>query len=74
MLRKGNAAARDAAFDALLQHIGAALETDLTLGGVAFGLTYGRPEPAIKAIAGAPAIKSATLTVTIDYETNAPLA
>jgi hypothetical protein len=37
-------------------------------------VTYGRPEPAIEAIAGAPAIKSATLTVTIDYETAAPLA
>jgi hypothetical protein len=68
------AAALDAAFDALLQQIGAALEADPTLGSLAFGLTYGRPEPAIEAIAGAPAIKSATLTVTVDYETGAPLA
>jgi hypothetical protein len=30
-LEKGDAAARDAAFDALLQHIGAALEADPTL-------------------------------------------
>ena len=36
--------------------------------------TYGRPEPSIEPIAGAPALKSATLTVTIDYETDAPLA
>ena len=43
-------------------------------GGLAFGLTYGRPEPAIEAIAGAPAIKSANLSVTIDYETSAPLS
>jgi len=73
-LEEGDAAARDAAFDALLQQIGAALETDPTLGGLAFGLTYGRPEPAIEAVAGASAIKTATLIVTVDYETGTPLA
>jgi hypothetical protein len=73
-VEEGDAAARDAAFDALLQQIGAALEADPSLGDLAFGLTYGRPEPAIEAMAGAPAIKSATLTVTIDYEVAAPLA
>jgi hypothetical protein len=31
------------------------------------------PQPAIEAIAGAPGIKSATLTVTVDYESDAPL-
>ena len=70
----GDAAARDATFDALLQQIGVALEAGPRLGGLAFGLTYGRPEPSIEAIAGAPAIKSATLTVTVDYEADAPLA
>ena len=73
-VEQGDAAARDAAFDDLLQQIGAALEADPTLGGLAFGLTYGRPEPSIEAVAGAPAIKSATLSVTVDYETGAPLA
>jgi hypothetical protein len=73
-LEEGDAAARDADFDALLQQIGAALEVDPTLGGVAFGLTYGRPETSIESIAGAPAIKSATLTVIVDYETNTPLS
>jgi hypothetical protein len=73
-VEEGDAAARDAAFDALLQQIGAALEADPTLGGLAFGLTYGRPEPSIEAVAGARAIKSATLTVTVDYETSAPLS
>jgi hypothetical protein len=73
-LEQGDAATRDAAFDSLLQQIGVALEADPTLGGLAFGLTYGRPEPGIEAVAGAPAIKTATLTVTVDYETDAPLA
>jgi hypothetical protein len=73
-IEEGDAAARDAAFDDVLQQIGAVLEADSSLGGLAFGLTYGRPEPSIEAIAGAPAIKSATLTVTVDYESDAPLA
>ena len=73
-VEEGNAAVRDTAFDDLLQQIGTALDADPTLGGLAFGLTYGRPETSIEAIAGAPAIKSATLTVTIEYETAAPLA
>jgi hypothetical protein len=73
-VEQGNAAVRDSAFDGLLQQIGAALQADPTLGGLAFGLTYGRPEPAIEAVAGAPALKSATLTVIVDYETNTPLS
>jgi hypothetical protein len=72
--RRGDPAARDAAFDGLLQQIGVALEADPTLGWLAFGVTYGRPESSIEAVVGAPAVKSATLTVTVDYESDAPLA
>ena len=73
-IEEGDAAARDAAFDALLQQIGTTLEADPMLGGLAFGMTYGRSEPSIEAVAGAPAMKTATLTVTIDCESDAPLA
>jgi hypothetical protein len=73
-VEEGDAAARDAAFDALLQQIGAALEADPTLGDLAFGMTYGRPEPSIEAVAGALAIKTATLSVIVDYESDARLA
>jgi hypothetical protein len=73
-VEEGDAAARDVAFDDLLQGIGTAFEADPTLGGLALGLTYGRPEPSIEAVAGAPAIKGARLPVTVDYETDAPLA
>jgi hypothetical protein len=73
-VEEGDAPARDAAFDALLQQVGSTLEADPTLGGLAFGLTYGRPEPSIDPIAGAPAIKTATLTATVDYESDAPLS
>ena len=69
----GDAAVRDAAFDALLQQIDIALEADPTLSGLAFGLIYGRPEISIEAVAGAPAIKSGTLNVTVEYETETPL-
>ena len=73
-VEEGDAAVRDSAFDDLLQQIGTALDADPTLGGFAFGLTYGRPEPSIEAVAGAPAIKSATLSVTADYEAETPLS
>jgi hypothetical protein len=73
-VEEGDATARDSAFGALLQQIGTALEANPTLGGLAFGLTYGRPEPNIEAIAGAPAIKSATLSVSVDYQSDAPLS
>lgn len=73
-VEEGDAAVRDTAFDQLLEQIGAALEADPTLGGLAFGLTYGRPEPSIEAVAGAPAIKTATLSVIVDYETDNPLS
>jgi hypothetical protein len=71
---EGDAGVRDAAFDDLLQQIGTALDADAMLGGLAFGLSYGRPEPSIEAVAGAPAIKSATLSVIVDYETDSPLS
>jgi hypothetical protein len=44
----GDAAGRDTAFDDLLQQIGTALDADPTLGGLAFGLIYGRPETSIE--------------------------
>jgi hypothetical protein len=72
-VEEGDAAVRDAAFDALLQEVGTILEADPTLGGLAFGMTYGRPEVDTEAIQGAPAIKSGTIPVVVDYETDAPL-
>ena len=73
-VEEGDAAVRDVAFDELLKQIGAVLDDDPMLDGLAFGLTYARPEVSIETVAGAPAIKSATLTLTVDYETEAPLS
>ena len=72
-VEEGDAMARDAAFDTLVQAVGTVLETDPTLGGLAFGMTYGRPEIDTEAVAGAPAIKTGTITVTVEYETASPL-
>jgi hypothetical protein len=71
---EGDAAARDVSFDALLQEIGTALDADPTLGGLAFGMTYGRPAVDVEAVDAAAAIKTGTLAVVVDYETDAPLA
>ena len=69
----GDAAARDTAFDSLLGQVGAALNTDPTLGGLAFGLTYSRPEIDTEAVIGGPAIKAGTLIVAIEFEADTPL-
>jgi hypothetical protein len=59
---------------ALLQQIGAALEAEPTLGGLAFGLSYGRPETSIEAVAGRAGDQERDAHVTIDCESDVPLA
>jgi hypothetical protein len=53
--------------------VGVALESDPTLGGLIFGMAYGRPEIDTEAIGGVPAIKTGSIIVTIEYETDSPL-
>ena len=72
-VENGDAAARDAAFDALVQKIGPALDADPTLGGLAFGMTYARPEVDTEAVVGALAVKTGTIECVIEYETATPL-
>ena len=69
----GEAAARDAAFDALVVAIGAALDADPTLDGLAFGMTTARSGIDTEAVIGAPAIKSGTVECVIEYESETPL-
>ena len=69
----GEAAARDAAFDALVVAIGEVLDADPTLGGLAFGMTTARPGINTEAVIGAPAIKTGTVDVIVEYETATPL-
>jgi hypothetical protein len=72
-VEEGGAALRDTAFDTLVQAVGAALESGPTLGGLAFGMTYSRPEIDTEGVTGAPAIKHGAITVTVEYETDSPL-
>ena len=57
----------------MVQKIGAVFDADPTLGGLAFGMAYGRPEIDTEAVAGAPAIKTGTIEVIVEYETETPL-
>jgi len=68
-IEEGDVTTRDAAFDNLVQSIGTVLKTDPTLGGLAFGMSYGRPEIDTEAVSGAPAIKTGTITMIVEYET-----
>jgi len=72
-VEEGDAALRDAAFDTLVRAVGAALESDPTLGGLTFGMTYGRPEIDTEGVTGAPAIKHGIIAMTVEYETDSPL-
>ena len=62
-VEEGDAVARDAAFDALLQQVGTTLEADPTIGGLAFGLTYGRPESATSSTVKPASRRSRTATL-----------
>ena len=68
-----SAGKRDDAFDVLVQKIGAVFDADPMLGGLAFGMTTARPEIETEAVAGAPAIKTGTIEVIVEYETATPL-
>jgi hypothetical protein len=64
----------EAALDALLGEIGAALAVDRSLGGLAENLTWSAPETSVLAIEGAAPILTARITVTIEYLVSDPLA
>ncbi len=72
-VENGDAAARDAAFDTLLQQIGTVLDADPTLGDLVFGMTYRRPEIDTEAVIGGPAIKAGTLIVAVEFEADTAL-
>lgn len=72
-VENGDAAARDTAFDTLLQQIGTVLDADPTLGELVFGMTYSRPEIDTEAVVGGPAIKAGTLIVAIEFEADTAL-
>lgn len=60
--------------DTLLVAVGQALSVDRSLGGLAEWLDWGAPKTSGLAIDGAPALKGATVPVTIHYSSDDPLA
>jgi hypothetical protein len=64
----------DAALDALIESIAAALAPDPSLGGLAENLRLGAPETGMLAIEGAAPIVTARLDLTVEYLVDDPLA
>jgi len=67
------AGARDAAFDAIVRAVGAAVAADRTLGGLCEWAEGEAPAPLSLAIEGAEGLKAATITVLLHYSTTDPL-
>lgn len=64
----------EAALDALLGQIGAALKVDPSLGGLAENLIPSAPETGALAAEGAAPLLTARLVVTVEYQVDDPLA
>lgn len=69
----GDQAIRDQIFDDLATTVGAILDADPTLGGLVFGMSYGRPQIVTEAVEGGPAIKTGAIALVLDYEAPSPL-
>jgi hypothetical protein len=65
---------RDAAFDALVAGVGAALATDRTLGGLCDWVEAEAPEPVELPVEGAAGLKAAVIPIVLHYATSDPLA
>ena len=65
---------RASAFDTLIADIGAALESDRTLGGLCDWVEPEAPASVDLPIEGAAALKAAVITVVLHYSTTGPLA
>jgi hypothetical protein len=63
----------DAAFDALLAELAAALATDRTLGGLCDWIEAEAPQPVDLPVEGAEAVKAAIVPVILTYTTADPL-
>lgn len=65
---------RTAALDAVLAAIGAAIETDRTLGGNVDDVRADPPVPEDEGVEGAPALRAVILPITLFYDSPGPLA
>ena len=74
IVEAGTPADRDAAFDALIAAVGAAIADNRTLGGLCDWVEAEAPEPADLAVEGAAGLKAAVIPVMLIYATSDPLA
>jgi len=65
--------ARAAAFDALVQNIGAVIAANRTLGGLCDWVEASAPKPVDLPIEGGEALKAAVIEITLNYTTVDPL-
>ena len=73
IVEAGTPAEREAAFDALVAGVGAAIAADRTLGGLGDWVEAEAPEPAELAVEGAAGLKAAVIPVVLTYATADPL-
>jgi hypothetical protein len=73
VVQVGDPATRDAALDALLASIGAALAADRTLGGLCDWVEPEAPKPIELPIEGAASLKAAVVPVILTYATTDPI-
>lgn len=73
-VQSGRTSTRNTKFDDLLTSVGQKLEEDHTFGGLTVGIDYGRPEVFTEREAGSAAVKAGVLTLSVEYETDTPLA
>lgn len=66
-VQAGTPEARDAAMAALAAEVDAALDADLTLGGLVYGMDWGDPEIDSERFPGTAGVKAAVITPTVDY-------
>lgn len=73
VVEAGTPVDRDAAFDALVLSVGAALGVDRTLGGLCDWVEAEAPEPVDVPMEGATGLKAAVIPVMLHYATSDPL-
>jgi hypothetical protein len=73
LVQVGDDTARDVAFNLLAEDVEAALQSDLTLGDLVYGMIWDGPEIDTEAFPGAAGVKAAVLDLAVDYQSDTRL-
>ncbi|OSM07354.1 hypothetical protein [Magnetofaba australis] len=74
IIQHGDADQRQSLFDDLLLAVAGELDADSTLGGLIYGMTYGRPAIQLEHEEGAAPLLGGVIELTLDYETASPIS